>query len=433
MSTPPRRSADSPAGLADEIAASKFFRDAVVHRRHLPGAPARFAEPAAPLPEPLARALRANGVTRLYAHQAEAIDALRAGRNVVAVTPTASGKSLVYMVPTIERALESPAATSLYLFPYKALAQDQLRSFRSLAAATDPRLEAGAAVYDGDTPESERRAIRAHPPRVLITNPDMLHLAVLAHHRPWADFFARLDLVVIDELHVYRGVFGSHLHHVIARLRRLCRHYAATPRFVACSATIGNPGAFAEGLIGEPFQVISLSSSARSGRHFVFLSGRDASPYTLATRAMTLAIESGFRTIAFTKARRITELIHSWMRRGSPGIADRISAYRAGYLPKERREIERALGDGRLLGVVSTSALEHGIDVGGLDVCILVGYPGSIASSWQRIGRVGRQNRDSLVVLVGLGDALDQYFSWRIPRSSLSEDASPWPRTLETP
>ncbi|MBI3450714.1 MAG: DEAD/DEAH box helicase [Acidobacteria bacterium] len=376
----------------------------------MPGSPARFADTASPLPGAISRALHALGVSRLYAHQAEAIDALRAGRNVVAVTPTASGKSLVYMIPTLERALESSAATALYLFPYKALARDQLRAFRSLAAATGSDPGADAAVYDGDTTEPERRRVRAHPPRVLITNPDMLHLAILAHHRSWAGFLSRLDLVVIDELHVYRGVFGSHLHHVIARLRRLCRHYAAAPRFVACSATIGNPGAFAEGVIGEPFHVVSGSASARSARHFLFLSGRDASPYTLATRAMSVAIGSGLRTIAFTKARRITELIHSWLRQTSPGVADRIRAYRAGYLPEERREIERALGDGRLLGVVSTSALEHGIDVGGLDVCILVGYPGSIASAWQRIGRVGREDRDSLVVLVGMGDALDQYF-----------------------
>lgn len=410
MTTPPRPRAEAIREFIEDLASSRILGDAIAYRRYVAGSPASFASPERPIDPALAGGLSALGVAGLYNHQAEALDAVRAGENVAVVTPTASGKSLIYMAPTIERQLASPGSKALYLYPYKALAQDQLRAFSSLAGASAGAAGLSAAIYDGDTPQDERLKIRASPPDVLITNPDMLHLAVLSHHPQWRRFLSALDVVVVDELHVYRGIFGSHLHHVMTRLRRICDHYGATPRFVACSATIGNPGAFAESLLGSRFRVVERSGAPRAGRHFLFVNSTAASPYTLATRIVAHAIESGLRTIAFTKARRITELIRSWLAESHPHLARRVSAYRAGYLPEERRDIEERLADGRLLGVVTTSALEHGIDIGGLDVCVLVGYPGSITSSWQRIGRVGRKEGESLVVLVAMQDALDQFF-----------------------
>ncbi len=410
MSTRRDRRAETVAGFAEALASSRLLEGAVACTRFVAGAPARRAPPERPFSAELKAGLGAWGVEQLYTHQVDALEAVRAGRHVIVVTPTASGKSLVYMTPTLEMCAAEGAGRALYLFPYKALAQDQARAFESLASACGRNEAAPAAIDDGDTPQSARKRIRSSPPRVLISNPDMLHLGILAYHREWRELLSNLRLVVVDELHVYRGIFGSHLHHVVARLRRICRHYGSDPRFVACSATIGNPGRFAETLLGVPFQVVERSGAPRSGRHFVFVNAADSSPYTLATRLMSEAMDAGWRTIAFTKARKITELIHSWLGQSRPDLAKRVSAYRAGYLPEERRRIEERLASGSLLGVVSTSALEHGIDIGGLDVCILVGYPGSITSSWQRIGRVGRSDRESLVILVGIQDALDQYF-----------------------
>jgi DEAD/DEAH box helicase domain-containing protein len=410
MSTRRKRGADDIAGFAEALDTSRLLRGAVCYRRYVAGTPARLSPLARELPAPVREGLEAWGVQSLYSHQAEALEAVRGGRDVVLVTPTASGKSLVYMAPTLEMCGADPTATAIYLFPYKALAQDQARAFESLSFGSGMRPEPRAAIYDGDTPAGTRKRIRSSPPSVLITNPDMLHMGILAHHREWARFFSRLRLVVVDELHVYRGIFGSHLHHVMARLRRICDHYGSHPRFVACSATIGNPGELAETLLGSAFEVVDRSGAPRSGRHFLFVNADDSSPYTLATRIMAESMEAGLRTIAFTKARKITELVHSWLSQSHPDLARKVSAYRAGYLPEERRKIEERLASGDLLGVVSTSALEHGIDIGGLDVCILVGYPGSITSSWQRIGRVGRSDRESLVVLVGMQDALDQFF-----------------------
>jgi DEAD/DEAH box helicase domain-containing protein len=383
----------------------------VVHQQEIPGRAARHAglsfQPAAPV----SAALRAAGVERLYSHQAEAVDQAVAGRPVLVVTPTASGKSLVYNLPVLESCARETASRALYIFPYKALEQDQKAAFDALAAAfpeeTRPRCE----IYDGDTPASRRRKIKADLPRVLITNPDMLHLGILAHHADWAAFLANLRTVVVDELHVYRGVFGTHLHHIIQRLRRLCEFYGSRPVFIAASATVGEPGRLGRELLNDDFHVVDTSGAPQAGRNLIFLRpGMQLSPYTAATRLMGRALRGGRRTITFTKARRITELIHSWLLAADPSLRDRVASYRAGYLPAERRAIESDLSSGRLLGVVSTSALELGVDIGGLDVCILVGYPGSITSSWQRIGRVGRLDRESLVVLVGMPDALDQYF-----------------------
>jgi DEAD/DEAH box helicase domain-containing protein len=354
-------------------------------------------------------ALNKSGIKNLYSHQAEAIDSFRHGENVMIVTPTASGKSLAYLIPTFEAHFQEPEAKALYIFPYKALEQDQLKNMRSMAEKISKTWDFRAEIYDGDTTAYKRKKIKADLPTTIITNPDMLHMGILSYHADWQNFFENLKLVVIDELHVYRGIFGTHLHHIMNRLTRICRHYGSDPRFIVSSATIANPDEFSNILTGTQFQVIDKNGAPAAGKRFLFVNP-DISAYTIAANLFELSVKEGYKTIAFTKARKITELIYSWLVTGAPEIKDKISSYRAGYLPEERRDIEAKLFSGELMGVISTSALEHGIDVGGLDVCILVGYPGSIISSWQRIGRVGRSDRESLVILIALPDALDQYF-----------------------
>ena len=388
---------------------SREFGPDLVAVRSFPAAAGRYADLAEPLAPALGDALHRHGITRLYLHQAQAIDRIRRGENVLAVTPTASGKSLIYVLPTFERILQEPKARALYLFPYKALEQDQLKSILSLGGDLGGGRAVRAEIYDGDTSPPRRKAIKADPPDILITNPDMLHLGLLAYHDDWKELFANLRLVVLDELHVYKGIFGSHLHHILMRLRRVAEHHGSRPRFVASSATIANPAELGESLTGEPFSVVQDNGAPRAAKHIAFLNP-SSSAYTSATKLVSRALHSGYRTIAFTKARKITELIHSWLLQQDPSLRQRISSYRAGYLPEERRAIERRLAQGEIWGVISTSALELGVDIGGLDVCVLVGYPGSIVSSWQRIGRVGREDRESLTCLVGMPDALDQYF-----------------------
>jgi DEAD/DEAH box helicase domain-containing protein len=391
------------------LSASRDFGPDLVQVRSFPAAPARHADLSEGLSPALSDALHRQGIRHLYSHQAEAIDRIRHDENVLVVTPTASGKSLIYILPTFERVIREPGARALYLFPYKALEQDQLKAILALGGDLGGGREIRAEIYDGDTPASRRKAIKADPPDILITNPDMLHLGLLAYHEDWREFFSHLRLVVLDELHVYKGIFGSHLHHILVRLRRVAEHHGARPRFVASSATIANPTELVTSLTGEEFALVDDNGAPRAAKHIAFLNPA-VSAYTSATKLIAKSLSSGYRTIAFTKARKITELIHSWLVQQDPKLRGRISSYRAGYLPEERREIERRLVQGDLWGVISTSALELGVDIGGLDVCVLVGYPGSIVSSWQRIGRVGREDRESLTCLVGMPDALDQYF-----------------------
>jgi len=420
------------ASFIERIVRSEKFGDDVVHLASVPERPAAHAPFPRDLPEPLVLALEELGIDRPYDHQAEAIERVRAGEDVLTVTPTASGKSLVYLVPTFEAALRRPGSRALYLFPYKALAQDQLQGILDLSRAVarhgglvrPPAGETGrrqgglpgtggrpvtAAIYDGDTPDALRRRIKADPPDILITNPDMLHLGILAHHDDWRLVFESLAYVVVDELHVYKGIFGSHLHHILRRLARITERLDRRPRFIASSATVANPGGLGEALVGRPCSVVDRSGAPRAARHLLFLNPR-SSPYTAATTLMAWALDEGFRAIAFTKARKITELLHSWLLQAAPRYRSLVSAYRSGYLPEERREIERRLFSGALRGVIATSALELGVDIGGLDVCLLVGYPGSMVSTWQRIGRVGREDRPALTILIAMPDALDQYF-----------------------
>ncbi|HXU29052.1 MAG TPA: DEAD/DEAH box helicase [Thermoanaerobaculia bacterium] len=396
--------------LVADLEADPRLGARIVHAAELPAVPARYGALEPPLPEPLRQALARGGVSRLWSHQAEAIAAVRRGENVLVTTPTASGKSLVFQVPPIEEALAGGPGRALFLFPLKALGQDQRGKFRDLAAACGltPE-EAGCEIYDGDTSPNDRAAIRRRFPRVLITNPDMLHLGILAHWTSWGPFLADLRWIVLDELHTYRGIFGSHFHHTLSRLLRLARALGADPQVIASSATAGNAAEFAQALAGRPFHWVEEAGAPREGRRFLLLQP-EVSPYTSALNLFVELLKRGAKTIVFTKARRITELLYSWLRKREPDLARRVSAYRSGFLPEERRRIEGELFAGRLDGVIATSALEMGIDIGGLDACVLVGYPGSVMSTWQRSGRAGRSGRESLTAMIALPDALDQYF-----------------------
>jgi len=383
------------------------YRKRISHIEYLPAKESNYQEPARPLPQELQTALQSLGINKLYSHQAEALNLIREGKNVAIVTPTASGKTLAFNLPVLEKTLEEGESKALYLFPTKALAQDQLKSIRQLfkAAGVDFQAE----IYDGDTTPYRRSKIRKKPPNIIMSNPDMLHAAILAHHSAWADFFKNLKFVVVDEIHSYRGIFGCHVAHILRRLRRICSYYGSHPRFILCSATMGNPEEFVEKLTGLRHEIIKESGAPGEGKYFILWKPVN-SPYGEAVGLFNDCLGDGLKTIVFTKARKITELICKWSKELNPGMADRMSSYRAGYLPEQRREIEKRLFEGDLMGVISTSALEVGIDVGDLDACILVGYPGSVLSTWQRAGRVGREDRTSLIFMIALEDALDHYF-----------------------
>ncbi len=376
----------------------------------------RFVEPVAarhaPIPETIhpsvAQLLADRGFTTLYTHQADAINATMRGEDVIVATPTASGKTLCYQLPALSALADDREATALFLFPLKALARDQIESFRSFGEALFPAVT--GEIYDGDVSPHVRTRIRANLPQAIFTNPDMLHVSLLPNHDKWEAFFSRLTLVVIDEAHTYRGVFGSHVTQVIRRLLRIAHRYGATPRFVLSSATIANPGAFAKRLTGRDATVIDQNGGPKAGVHMLVYDAAEGSPYTDASKLFRAAVGDGLKTIVFTKARKLTELIYQWSVQAEPELAHRVANYRAGFLPAERRQIERRLFDGEIDGVISTSALEMGVDIGGLDVCVLVGYPGAMINLWQRAGRVGRAGRESLVILVAQADPLDQHF-----------------------
>jgi DEAD/DEAH box helicase domain-containing protein len=331
---------------------------------------------------------------------------------VAVTTPTASGKTLCFNLPVFQSILENPKSRALYLYPMKALAQDQLKTLQEwMGRMKSAKLPVfSAEIYDGDTATGVRAKIRKNPPNILLSNPDMLHLGILAFHDGWAEFFKNLKYVVIDEAHSYRGIFGSHVAHVLRRLRRICRFYGSDPKFITCSATLGNPEEFLGSLTGLNFEIISETGAPQNEKTFVLWNPDTASPYTEAVTLLIEALKAGMKTIVFTKARKITELISLWVTQARPEWASQIKSYRAGYLPEERREIEAKLFKDELKAVISTSALEVGIDVGGLDACILVGYPGTMISTWQRSGRVGRGEAPSVVFLVAMADAMDQFW-----------------------
>jgi len=365
----------------------------------------------------LREALIQRGIPRLYVHQADSFERAAAGKNVVVVTPTASGKTLCYNLPVLQRLLEDPGARAIYLFPTKALAEDQLHEFQSAIDAMGSPIR--AFTYDGDTPQDARRAIRERA-HVVLTNPDMLHSGILPHHTKWAKCFENLRFVIIDELHYYRGVYGSHLANLLRRLRRICEFYGSTPQFICCSATIANPRELAEALTGAPFELVDRNGAPSGEKYFVFYNPPVVNPqlgirrgYLQETRRIALEfIERHQQTLVFANSRLATEILVKYLRdaieRG-PLPGDAIRGYRGGYLPRERREIERKLREGEIRAVVATNALELGVDIGSLDAVVMAGYPGSIASSWQRAGRAGRRQSASLAVLVASSAPLDQY------------------------
>jgi len=393
----------------------------IAHVERLPAEPGLHADLEPPLPAPLAGALVAGGAERLWSHQVEGLEALQRGEHVLVTTPTASGKSLVFHLPVLLEAARQGPGRALFLYPLKALGQDQRGKLEDLASAAGIDLD--CALYDGDTAPAVRARLRRRPPRVLISNPDMLHLGILPSWIAWAPFLANLRWVVLDELHTYRGIFGSHFHHVLQRLLRICRELGARPQIVASSATAENADAFAAALADVAFHRVAVSGAPRAARWLLTVQP-SASAYTTALQLLVELLRQGQKTIVFTKARRITELLYTWLRQQEPELASRVASYRSGFLPEERRRIERSLSNGSLAGVISTSALELGIDVGGLDACVLVGWPGSVMATWQRSGRVGRHGRESLTALVALPDALDQWLV-RHPEELLGRPCEP--------
>jgi DEAD/DEAH box helicase domain-containing protein len=389
--------------------------------RRLPPVAAEYAPFPGGVEERVQQALRSRGVAQLYTHQAEAIDHALAGRNVVVVTPTASGKTLCYNTPILSSILQDPSSRALYLFPTKALAQDQLAELQALCELLGDRADTpvGVFTYDGDTPQDARRTIRARA-HLVLSNPDMVHSGILPHHPRWAKLLESLRFVVIDELHAYRGVFGSHLCNVLRRLGRLCRHYGSNPVFLCSSATIANPRELAERLTEQPFELVDKSGAPRGEKFFVFVNppvlnkqlGIRRSHLSETRRIAAEFLKRNLQLIVFAQSRLSTEILTTYLKDdfdGLPGSPDRIRGYRGGYLPNRRREIERGLREGTVRAVVSTSALELGIDIGALDVAILAGYPGTIAATWQRAGRAGRRASRSAAVLVASSAPLDQF------------------------
>ena len=372
--------------------------------------PGEFAEFPETLAPPLQKALVTRGIDRLYTHQAEAFSHAAAGRNVVIVTPTASGKTLCYNLPVLNGLLADPNARAMYLFPTKALAGDQLVEFQKAVDAMGSDLR--AFTYDGDTPQDARRAIRERA-NVVFTNPDMLHSGVLPHHTKWAKAFENLRYVVIDELHYYRGVYGSHLANLLRRLKRVCEFYGSSPQFICCSATIANPKELAEALTGLSFELVERNGAPSGDKYVVFYNPPVVNralgirrSYLNETRRMAKELlDRGQQTLVFANSRLATEILLTYLKDDYSGVR----GYRGGYLPKERREIEGQLRDGDIRAVVATNALELGIDIGSLDAVVMAGYPGTIASTWQRAGRAGRRQTASLAVLVASSAPLDQY------------------------
>ncbi len=422
---PPERRSEATGAPLEQLflsLASEPGRErCLTHIERIAPREARFADPAEPLPEGLRAALAADGIERLWLHQARALDAVRSRENTVIVTGTASGKTLCYNLPVFETLLADSQATALYLFPTKALAQDQLKTAQRLADALPelgPRFRLG--TYDGDTSTHTRRKLRAEG-RLILSNPDMFHAGILPAHTRWARFFMNLRYVVLDEIHSYRGIFGSNVAAVMRRLRRICRHYGSDPVFIASSATIGNPSELTTEIVAAPVTLVDEDGSPRGPKLFVFWNpprledrgGERRSANSEARELLVRLVKQGRQVICFSRTRVSSELIYRYSRdallREAPHLAHRIRAYRGGYLPEERREIEGKLFSGELMAVSSTNALELGIDIGSLDAALLVGMPPTVASTWQQAGRAGRGTGESCAVLLAYNDPLDQY------------------------
>jgi DEAD/DEAH box helicase domain-containing protein len=403
--------------VLDAFAARDHNGEVLTAVRHFPAREAQWADFPAWVHADLVAAYAAKSIRQLYTHQAAAAEAVHAGKNMVIVTPTASGKTLCYNLPVLNTILENPDTRALYLFPTKALAQDQLAELYDLNQRLENRF--GVFTYDGDTPADARKAIREKS-HVVLTNPDMLHTGILPHHTRWTRLFENLRYIVIDELHAYRGVFGSHLCNVLRRLRRIAQFYGRDPQFICCSATIANPGDLASRLLESEVEVLSANGAPAAEKTFVFYNppvvnralGIRRSYINEASRVGQEFLKHDLQTMVFANSRLNTEILLTYLQQANPhplGKPETIRGYRGGYLPNERREIERGLRDGRIRGVVSTSALELGIDVGSLDAVVMAGYPGTIAATWQRAGRAGRRSGSSCAVLVASSSPLDQF------------------------
>jgi DEAD/DEAH box helicase domain-containing protein len=404
--------------LLDQLLTSLETGPLITAVRHIEARPAVFAPFPSSLDPRLVEALRARGISQLYLHQAQAFEIVAKGEHLVTVTPTASGKTLCYNLPVLQSLVQQPEGRVLYLFPTKALAQDQLAELTELAKSLpDLRMF----TYDGDTPQDARRAVRARA-NLVLTNPDMLHSGILPHHTKWVNLFQNLRYVVVDELHAYRGVFGSHLANVLRRLKRICRHYGSTPQFIMASATIANPRELAERLTGESVTELSESGAPVGDKMFLCYNPPVVNP-ELGIRAPYLGeaaklagrfLREKIATIVFAQSRLSTEVLLSTIKRlveDRTGDAGIVRGYRGGYLPLRRREVEQGLRAGEVLGVVATSALELGIDIGHLDVAVLAGFPGTIASLWQQSGRAGRRSGPSAAILVATSAPMDQYLA----------------------
>jgi DEAD/DEAH box helicase domain-containing protein len=404
--------------LLDELLTSLETGPLITAVRHFDARPAVFAPFPSSLDPRIVEALKARGVQQLYAHQAGAFDTVAKGEHLVVVTPTASGKTLCYNLPVLQALVQQPEARVLYLFPTKALAQDQLAELMELSKSLpDMRMF----TYDGDTPQDARRSVRARA-NLVLTNPDMLHSGILPHHTKWVNLFQNLKYVVIDELHAYRGVFGSHLANVLRRLKRICRHYGATPQFIMASATIANPGDLARRLTGETVVELNESGAPTGEKTFMVYNPPVVNPELgirapylgEASKLATRFLKRKVATIVFCQSRLSTEVVLASIKKGvedKTGDSGIVRGYRGGYLPLRRREVEQGLRSGDVLGVVSTSALELGIDIGHLDVAVLAGYPGTIASMWQQAGRAGRRSGESAAVMVATSSPMDQYLA----------------------
>jgi DEAD/DEAH box helicase domain-containing protein len=388
--------------------------------RVLPARAASHAPFPSGIDDRLRNALKSRGIEQLYTHQAVAVEHVLTRRNVVVTTPTASGKTLCYNAPVLTAILRDPSTRALYLFPTKALAQDQLAELHELSnVLSGDDTSIGVFTYDGDTPQDARRAIRGRA-HIVLTNPDMIHSGILPHHPRWAKLFENLRYVVIDELHAYRGVFGSHLTNVLRRLRRICQHYGSNPTFICSSATIANPRELAESLVEQPFELVAENGAPRGEKFFLFVNppvvsqplGIRRSYLSETRRVAGEFLKRGLQSIIFAQSRLSTELLTTYLKddfEGPPGTREQIRGYRGGYLPQRRRDIEKGLREGSVRAVVSTNALELGIDIGALDVCVMAGYPGTIAATWQRAGRAGRRSSRSAAVLVASSAPLDQF------------------------
>ena len=418
------------------IKSDSDFKRNITHWENIPARDGIYADFPDDINPELKKIYSDRGIERLYSHQRESWDHIKAGKNTVVVTPTASGKTLCYNLPVLDELLQNPEARALYLFPTKALSQDQQSELNEVISAGS--LPVKTVTYDGDTPASIRVAARDGG-RIIITNPDMLHTGIMPNHPKWIKFLSNVKYIVIDEVHIYRGVFGSHVTNVIRRLRRICRFYGSDPQFICCSATIGNPKELAENILETDVVLVDKNGAPSGEKNFVLYNPPLVDPVQGIRRGVVLESQNlalkflrrGVKTIVFCRSRIRTELIASYINSRLENIFTdnsriRVEAYRGGYLPSERREIERGMRDGSIQGIVSTNALELGIDIGGLDASIMAGFPGSISSSWQQAGRAGRRATSSLSVLIASASPVDQfvienpgYFFGKNPESAL--------------